>query len=69
MIRHIQSCGIVKILLKHFQRYLGIFRDITGAQLVERGRRPSLSLFECQKNADCVHLSVKFSILNVTFYE
>ena len=40
MIGHIQNSGIVRTLFKHFQGYLGIFRDmdaysatLTGAQL------------------------------------
>ena len=62
-------------LFKHFQGYLGIFRDIdaisatlTGVQL--GGGRPPLSFSENQKKCpdfgkkgpNCVHLWVKFSI-------
>ena len=64
-------------LFKHFQKYLGIFRDIdvysatlTGTQLVRRRRETNPALFEnlkkCpdfgKKGLDCIHLLVELSI-------
>ena len=74
MIMHIQ-----KSIFKHFQKYLGIFRDfhaysitLTGAYLGE-GEEASTALFKNRKTCpdflnkghDCAHLWVKFSIQNV----
>ena len=72
MIRHSQNS-----LCKHFQGYLGVFRDgnaysaiLAGTQL---GGRPLLPFFEnrnkCpyfgKKCPDCDYLSLKFSIQSV----
>ena len=55
MIRHIQSPGIISILFKHFEEYLGILRNIdtysakhTGAQLGER-EKTAPALFKNRK--------------------
>ena len=79
MTRHIQSHSIVRILGKHFQEYLGIFRIIdaysstlTGMQLGKEGAGLPYSFWEIKKNvlilekkAMIAHLWVKFSIQNV----
>ena len=64
---------------KHFQGYLGIFRDIdaysatlTGAQLKGRGDLPCLFWYLkilVKKILDCVHLWVKFPIQNIVLRE
>ena len=56
MTRHIQSPGIVRTLCKHFQGYLGIFRDIDAY---------SSTLTGMQLRGRCQVSQVKFSIQNV----
>ena len=70
---------IQKSIFKHFQKYLGIFRDfhaysvtLTGAYLGE-GEEASTALFKNRKTCpdfwneghDCSHIWVKFFIQNV----
>ena len=79
MIMHIQSPGHSQNnLFKHFQRYLGIFRDMMHIQPLSKThnygeqKRPGLPFLKSKichdfgkKGPEWVHLSVKFTIQNV----
>ena len=71
-----KPCYRVRTLCKHFQGYLGIFRDIDAYHSHSRGASDSPAFFWKLKKmlrfwekmvliADCVHLWVKFSFQNL----